>query len=368
MLTLLFYIFIAVIVIEILQYIIIYGPIAMTTSLPTKKYVDFEPVSVIVYIKEQQDKLDNFLTQLINQDYPEYEIVLIHNESDDDDLEILEAFCAKHANTRLVKVANIETFWGNKKYSLTLGMKVAKYERFVFIEPVVTPRSENWLLSFTRNFSTSKKIVLGHTSINKKKRSFINQLIRFQNTYKSIDLFSWANFGKPFHGNAYNQGYNKELFFKVNGFIEQMRVPYGDEYSFINQIGTSNNVAVAYDQDSFVNLQVESKTSTWLNNVKTYDLLFRSSSFFSQLKLRFFNLCHLLFFALFTVLMSFLFNWEIVLGLFAFRYLIIYIYNYKLFKVFDDKDLIWTLPFLEIIHIFITTYYSSIHFITRKKI
>lgn len=368
MLTLLFYIFIAVIVIEILQYIIIYGPIAMATSLPTKKYTDLEPVSVIVYIKEQQDKLDNFLSLLIQQNYPTFEIVLVHTESDDDGLEILEAFCDKHPNTRLVKVANIEAFWGNKKYALTLGMKVAQYERFVFIEPAVTPRTENWLLSITKGFSTSKKIVLGHTKIEKKKRSFINQLIRFQNNFKTIDLFAWTNFGKPFHGNAYNQGYNKELFFKVNGFIDHMHTPYGDEYAFINQIGTSNNVAIAYDQDSFVSLQLDSKTSTWVGNVRKYDLHIKASSFFTQLKIRFFNLCHLLFFALFAVLMAFLFNWEIVVGLFAFRYLIFYIYNYKLFKVFDDKDLIWTLPFLEIIHIFITTFYSTKHFITRKKI
>ncbi|MCO7724674.1 glycosyltransferase [Myroides odoratimimus] len=368
MLTLLFYIFIAVIVIEILQYIIIYGPLAMSSSLPTKRYADLEPISVIAYVKDQQEKLENFLSVLIQQDYPEYEVILVYSASDDESLEILEKFCLTYPNTRLVNVENIEAFWGNKKYALTLGMKVAKYERFIFTEPAVTPISDKWLLAISKGFSSTKKVILGHTKIEKKKRSFINQLIRFQNTYKTINLFSWVSYGRPIHGNAYNQGYNKELFFKVNGFIDHMKTPYGDEYAFINQIGTSSNTTTAHDRDSFVCLQVESKTSTWTGNIKKYDLLLRASSIFTQFKIRFFSLCHLLFFGLFTTLISFLFNWEIVLGLFVFRYLIIYIYNYKLFKVFDDKDLVWTLPFLEIIHIFITTYYSIVHFITRKKI
>lgn len=368
MLTILFYLFIAVLIIEILQYTIVYGRLAFASHNKKNKATDFEPVSVIVYIKDHQEQLTAFLTSLINQNYPTYEIILVNNASEDNSLEILESFERQFPNAKLVNVANNEAFWGNKKYALTLGIKVTSYDRYVFIDPTVTPISLNWLSSLTNNFSSKKQIVIGHTSIQRKKRSFANNLLRYQNTFKTINLFSWAAIGKPFRGNAQNQAYNKDLFFKVNGFIEHMKTPYGDEYAFINQIGTRSNVATATHPDSFVVTETDNKFSTWSDQMKTNDLLLKSSKVSSNIKVRFFNLCLLVFFISFTILISFLHQWEIVVGLFVFRYILVYIYNTKLFKLFLNKDLLWTLPILEIIHIFISTYYSVIHFISRKKI
>lgn len=368
MLTILFYLFIAVLIIEFLQYVIVYSRLAFTSQTTNKKSIDYEPVSVIVYIKDQEEKLTTFLTSLINQNYPQFEIILVNNASEDNSLDILESFERQFPNAKLVNVANNEAFWGNKKYALTLGIKVTSYDRYVFVDPTVMPANLNWLASLTSNFSTKKKVVIGHTSILKKKKSFLNKLMRYQNMFKSINLFSWAALGKPFHGNAQNQAYNKELFFKVNGFIEHMKTPFGDEYAFINQIGTSRNTAAAIHPDSFVITESDNKFSTWKKQLKNNDLLLKNSKTINNIKVRFFNFCRVLFFISFAVLVSFLHQIEIVVGLFIFRYILIYIYNAKLFKLFANKDLLWTLPILEIIYIFMSTYYSVTHFISRKKI
>lgn len=368
MLTILFYLFIAVLIIEFLQYVIVYSRLAFTPQTSNKKSIDYEPVSVIVYIKDQEEKLTNFLTSLINQNYPQFEIVLVNNASEDNSLDILESFERQFPNAKLVNVANNEAFWGNKKYALTLGIKVASYDRYILIDPTVMPANLNWLASLTSNFSTKKKIVIGYTSIVNKKKSFLNKLLRYQNMLKFINMFSWTALGRPFHGNAQNQAYDKELFFKVNGFIEHMKTPFGDEYAFINQIGTSKNTATALHPDSFVITESDNKFSTWKKQLRDNDLLLKNSKTINNFKVRFFNFNRVLFFISFAVLISFLYQIEIVIGLFVFRYILIYIYNSKLFKLFANKDLLWTLPILEIIHIFMSTYYSVTHFISRKKI
>lgn len=367
MLTILFYIFIAVIFIQILHYTILYGNIAFGSS-NSQKSSEIIPVSILVYIKDQENNLPAFLPALLNQEHPKFEIILINNASEDNSLEIIESFAAGNPKIKIVNVINNEAFWGNKKYALTLGIKVASFNQLLFIEPDALPSSPFWALEMSQKFSSSKGVILGHTQIRKTPKSFISQLLRYQNTFKSTDLFAWSHFGKPIHGNARNQGYKKDLFYKVNGFIREMKIPYGDEYAFIEEIGTKKNTAEAISANSFTVMDIPNTFSTWKEMLKTNNLLLKSSKIGHRIKIRFFNFIQLSFFILSAVLLSFLYQWEVVLALFLFRYLIVYFYNNKLFKIFNNKDLIWTLPFLEIIHIFTVSYYSLIHFISRKKI
>ncbi|MTG99032.1 glycosyltransferase [Myroides albus] len=369
MLTLLFYCFIAITVIELIYYFAINSNVAFHSTLKDKKSHISEPVSVIVYVKNQEQKLPEFLELLKAQDFsPGYEIILVNNASEDESLEILEDFALKNANAKLVDVVNNETFWGNKKYALTLGIKVAKFEHLLFVEPAACPMTPNWIFSMSRGLSTQKNLVIGFTQIANKRRSFINKLIRYQNVQKTTNLFSWSGAGKPLYGNAYNQAYNKSLFYKVNGFISHMKIPFSDEYTFINQIGTSTNTSVSFSPDSFTIIESKNTISEWKNAIKKQDLLLRKLSVWAQLKIRFFNLNKLLFYIAFTLLISFLYQWEIVLGVFLFRCIIAHIFSGKTFSKFGTKELVWTLPLLEIIHIFISTYYSFTHFITRQKI
>jgi len=74
---------------------------------------------------------------LTEQDYPDYEIILIDDASSDETLEIFEAFEKQYSNIRLVKVKNNEAFWGNKKFALTLGIKAAKKSIFYLLMQIV---------------------------------------------------------------------------------------------------------------------------------------------------------------------------------------------------------------------------------------
>ncbi|MEC4114032.1 glycosyltransferase [Myroides pelagicus] len=367
MLSLLLYCFIAFTVIELIYFFFINGNVAFHSPI-TKKVHEYLPVSVLVYVKNQEANLPLFLEKLTAQTYPEYEIVFINNASEDESLEILEDFVAANPRCKLVNVVNNEAFWGNKKYALTLGIKVAKYEHLLFSEPNALPENSLWINKMSALFSSQKQIVIGYTEIANKKRSLINKFIRYQNVMKTANLYAWNNAGKPLYGNACNQAYTKSLFYKVNGFISYMKIPFSDEYYFINQIGTKKNTTVNFHSDSFTVRQSNNTLSEWKQEMKLQDLLLKRLSLLSQLKIRFFTFNKILFYISFTILISFLYQWEIVLGVFLFRCIIAHIFYGKTFKQFNTKELVWTLPLLEIIHIFMGTYYSFSHFISRQKV
>ncbi|MHC5202697.1 glycosyltransferase [Myroides sp. LJL119] len=369
MLTILFYLFTACICLDLLKYLVIYTPVTFKSdNTPKRDPHDLPPVSVIVYIKNQQDQLLEHLTSLLSQNYPVYQIVLVNNASCDDSLDILEQFVAVNPKVKLVNVVNNENFWNNKKYALTLGIKVALYDHFIFSQPQGQIQNEYWLVSLASYFTKKKEVVIGFTAINSVKNSFINKLIRYQNVVKTINLFSWTYFGKPLHGNALNQGYTKDLFYNNNGFIKQMKTPYGDQYAYINQIATAKNTAIATSKSSFTLQEVPNKTKFWLNNFKVHNLLFKTASFSQRLKQGVFAPLPVAIYISFVILLLTEFQWKVVLGLLLIRMVVQYFYYFKLLKKFNNKDLLWTLPLLEIIHTFIQTYYSIAQFLTRKKL
>ena len=86
------------------------------------------PVSVIVCAKNEFENLQKNLPILVAQNYPNYELVLIDDASNDETLDLLEEYEKQYSFIKLVKVKNNEAFWGNKKFALTLGIKAAKNE------------------------------------------------------------------------------------------------------------------------------------------------------------------------------------------------------------------------------------------------
>src|SRR5690606_22700956 len=125
-----FYVFAGIIAIQILYYLGIFSRFAFAKKHQNKpKRI---PISVIVCAKNEEDNVKKFIPILAEQDYPDYEIVLINDASSDDTLEIFKAFAKQYQNVKLVDVVNNEAFWANKKYALTLGIKAAKNEYLLF--------------------------------------------------------------------------------------------------------------------------------------------------------------------------------------------------------------------------------------------
>ncbi|MFO8146078.1 MAG: glycosyltransferase, partial [Gillisia sp.] len=138
------------------------------------------PVSVIICAKNEAENLQQFIPSILNQNYPNFEIILINDASTDNTLEVMENFAIEDTRVKLVNVVNNEAFWGKKKYALTLGIKKAKNNHLLFNDPDSAPVSDQWITSMASGFEDEKTIVLGYGGYFKQKKSFLNLLIRFE--------------------------------------------------------------------------------------------------------------------------------------------------------------------------------------------
>ncbi|WP_286924621.1 glycosyltransferase [Flavobacterium sp. UBA4197] len=350
MLTILLYIFIGIIALQIFYYLIVFSKFAF--AKPQKITPKRIPVSVIVCAKNEAENVTKFIPLLAEQNYPDYEIVLIDDASSDDTLEIFEAFEKQYTNVRLVKVQNNEAFWGNKKFALTLGIKAAKKEYLLFTDADCYPTSKDWIMNMTSQFTLHKTIILGYGAYEKIKGSFLNKIIRFETVLTAVQYFSWAKMGRPYMGVGRNLAYKREEFFKVNGFMDHMKIRSGDDDLFINQASNSKNTTICYAPESFTISAPKTTYSEWFKQKRRHVSTASFYKGFDKFQLGLFYFSQLFFFLLAIILLAFQFQWMIVCGLIVFRYIFTWITLGYASGRLKEKDVMYWFPVIELILIF----------------
>ena len=99
MLTITLYFFIFIVIIQLAYYLGVFGKFAFAKAQKvTPKRI---PISVIVCAKNEEENAANFIPLLAEQNYPDFEIVLIDDASSDATLDIFEDFEKQYPNKGL---------------------------------------------------------------------------------------------------------------------------------------------------------------------------------------------------------------------------------------------------------------------------
>lgn len=310
------------------------------------------PISVIVYAKNNEKELRSLVPVLLNQNYHQFEIVLINNASTDHTLHLIKEFALMYPNIRIVDVVNNEAFWGNKKYAITLAVKASKYEYLVCMDADKKIHSNNWLVQFTSHFTLNKTLVMG-TSYYSKTKGFFNKFFRYCHALQQLQSLSWSKISKPYSLNLHQIAFKKEEFYRVNGFINHMQKPlFVNEY-FLNDASSQKNTAICEHADAMIEVAPLPTKKEFRYFNKQQQQLLKNSNGSTSFKIKLFNFLQFLFVMLtitaFAVVPEY---WYITLGFLVIRYLILGIVFAKTAKKFHYNDLIIYFPILDLFYIF----------------
>lgn len=257
----LFIVFIIAASIQILYYLFFY---LRVFTLKPKKSIDniFEPVSVIVAAHNEYDNLKKNLPLILEQNYPEFELILINDRSEDATEQLIAGFQEKYKNLRYTFIKNNGKLRHGKKLAITLGVKASKYENILLTDADCQPSTANWISEMMKGFSSSD-IVLGYGPYSQK-NTFINKIIRYDTLFIAMQYLSFAKAGIPYMGIGRNLAYKKEIFVKNKGLSSHAHLRSGDDDLFINEVANSNNTAIVIDPESFVYSEPEATFKDWI--------------------------------------------------------------------------------------------------------
>lgn len=321
--------------------------------------LSYPRISVIIAARNEEDNLFNNLETILNQDYPEFEVIVVNHQSSDDTKHILGALQKQYAHLKVIEIERNKHLKIGKKLPITLGVKGARYEHLLFTDADCRPTSNQWIRNMSEQFSEKKDIVLGYGPY-KKEKGFLNTLIRFDTVQIAINYFSFALNGLPYMGVGRNMAYKKTRFEAVGGFKSHYGLASGDDDLFIRDAANRKNVSICLSKESFCYSEPKTTWTEWFKQKQRHYSTAGSYKVITKLLLSFFPV--MLIFQLFSfVILSlqkdFVF-WAIVIygALLLFRWLAQIINFHKLGLV----RLAIFYPILEYVHIIITAlmYYS----------
>ena len=245
--------------IQIIFYLFVLSkPFSYAKKLSSHK-IKFPPgrpsVSVIVTIKNDFYRLEDFLPSLLEQDYPQFEIIVVNDGVDDENESALIRLQNRYANLYSTKIPDNTRSLSRKKLALSLGIKAAKYDYLLFTEADSCPKSSNWIKLMARHFHGKESIVLG-LSVKEREKGFLNNFISYDYLFSNLKVLSFALWDRPYAGDGRNFGYMKSYFDKEKGFSKYHYLPCGDDDLFINTISDKDNIAVEISPDSIIETKI----------------------------------------------------------------------------------------------------------------
>ena len=105
---------------------------------PASRRRSIKGISVIICAKNEAENLERFLPGVLEQDYPEFEVVVVNDGSTDGTEDLLSEMTGRHKHLRFTSIPTNDKFAHGKKLALTVGMKSARYDHVCSQMRIVT--------------------------------------------------------------------------------------------------------------------------------------------------------------------------------------------------------------------------------------
>ena len=312
-----------------------------------------EPVSVIICARDEYYNLRDNLPLFLQQDYANYEVVVVNHASEDDSHYLLEDLSKEYPHLKIVNLPADLNFFTGKKFPLSIGIKSAQHDICLFTDADCKPRSNDWLRKMASNFTFGTEIVLGYGAY-ERKNNLLNRFIRFDTLRIAMQYMGFALAGVPYMGVGRNLAYRKSLFYRNNGFISHYRIRTGDDDLFINKAATAKNTRVELRKDSHTLSVPKTSFRLWVRQKRRH----LTSGVHYKMGHRFLlalnGITQFLFYAITIFLLVMWYMPYIVIGLAALRILSQLFIVQKIMRRLAEKEFLFMVPFFEIFMLLLT--------------
>jgi len=345
--------FALVALIQLIYYWAVFARLAFYKPKQKAQSENLPPVSVVIVARNEYYNLKDLLPVVLEQDYPEYEIVVVNHASDDDTDLLLTEFKNRYSHLRVVTIQQDLNFFKGKKFPLSIGIREAKNDVLLLTDADCKPASKNWVRQVALHYDSMKtQVVLGYGPYQKQK-GFLNWVIRYDTFMVAMQYLSFALAKKPYMGVGRNLSYRKSLFLQHKGFVSHYGISSGDDDLFIAEVANKRNTEIELHPDTFVYSKPKTSFVEWWKQKKRH--LSTSKEYKKGIKflLGLFGLSQLLFYALFVALLVFKVDWRFVSGIFLLRFVTQIIVHKKVTTLLNESALCIFSLLWEVVHVLI---------------
>ena len=351
MVDILWLVFFSAVSIQLFYLIFIFGRLAFFYRKPAERggEENQERVTVIIAARNELENLKELLPKLFSQNYPNFEVLIVNDQSIDTTEDWLMAYADSQPNLKTVHVRYTPNHVTSKKYALTLGIKVASSDIILLTDADCIPVSNQWITRMTAPLRLDNKIfAIGHGSY-RTLPGFLNKLIQFETMLTALYYFSFGLWKSPFMGVGRNLCYRRSFFMEQKAFKGLWHILGGDDDLFVNKYANKNNTALVIHPESITLSLPKTDFSDFLIQKRRH---FQAGKYYrlkDKLKLGVYSLTHLVYWFSAIILLALSRSWEpiaLILGFVFTRALLQYtIIRQAKMKLEGMGKVLWTMFF-----------------------
>lgn len=307
------------------------------------------PVSVVICARNEIENLQKLIPLLLEQDYPDFEIIIIDDRSEDPMYDYMLEQKATHQKVKLVRINYTPEGMNPKKFALTMGIRSARNQNLLFTDADCFPNSDQWIKTMARHMAGPEEITLAYSPYYKEK-GLLNLLIRYDTFFTAVQYFSFALAGLPYMGVGRNLAYKKPLFMKLKGFYKHMPLTGGDDDLFVNRAASKDNISICISADAFTYSIPKKSWYGWFRQKTRHLAVGRFYKSQHKWVLGLYGLTNILFYFSAIPLFFFPLTWPLALGFFLFKTLNHAVVMNQVKKILAEPFSFWAFPLLDIVH------------------
>ena len=253
--------------IQLFYYLFFY--LAVYLHKPAQINTRKEPVSIIICARNEAENLKNFLPSVLEQDYPDYEVIVVNDCSEDNSYEILGEFLKKYPHLKISTVNKDPKFTHFKRFAQFIGIKAAKNDILLFTDADCHPESEKWIEKMTSHVDDKITFVLGYGGYLAGK-GLLNKYVRYDCMTIAMQYLGMAIRGIPYMGVGRNLVYSRSVFFANKGYGSHNHLVSGDDDLFVNSNSSRKTTCVEFGDGSHTRSVPVTTLKAWVTQKKRH--------------------------------------------------------------------------------------------------
>ena len=340
-------VFIAFVIIQ-MGFIIILG--SRLLSVKSRKTDKTPGVSVIIAARNEAQNLPELLSRLANQDYPDFEVIISNDRSEDHSTEILEQFRKQYTWLKTIPIQKLPESWTGKKYAIHQAVSKAEKDILLFTDADCIPSSSQWIRTMASGFNEDTDIILGYSPYHRKS-GWLNLFIQFETLWVAMQYLGFSLLGKTYMGVGRNMAIRRDCY-DLN-YLEKIRaLEGGDDDLMIAHLARKNNVKVEIRKETFTYSQPKTSLKTYLKQKIRHLAAGKHYHKKDQTLLAIFTLSCVFMWGLLAFLLLAGKNLTALLMVFGVRSLVVYPILHRLGRKLNTDIDFWALPFLDLCYCF----------------
>ncbi len=337
-------------VVQILYWTLIYSRLALfkvSKTLPSKEE---QAVSVIICAKDEAANLSKNLPPILEQNYGNYEVLVVNDRSTDETASILANFQKKYPHLNVLTLQDENRAVKGKKYALSKGIRASKYELLLLTDADCMPSSPDWIRLMQAHISGEKTIGIAYAPMFKGK-GLLSLVSRLETTQTAFQYLSIALLGLPYMGVGRNLMYKKSLFHKNNGFENHDHIASGDDDLFINQVANKKNTSIILHPKTFMYSESKKDFKSYMLQKSRH---LSTSPHYRPIHIFLLGLypASLFFLHLYPIILLIMgFGLKLVALFYTIRLIIMWLISYFNLKKLKVSELWWCFPLLDILYL-----------------